>query len=64
MYYYNVEHFAILMALQFNIFIDEEQVEEEKMILYKEELDDEFVSNKLLDTTPKKALMHSCNYSD
>jgi hypothetical protein len=59
---YNAKHFAIFMVLQFDIDIDEEQVGEESVLLYKEELDENIVSEKLLAITPEMVLLHTCIY--
>jgi hypothetical protein len=63
MCYYNAEHFAIFMSLQFGIDVDEEQVGEESVLLYKEELDGDIVSEELLNITPELVMVHSCVYS-
>lgn len=44
MCYYNTEHFALFMSLRFGIDVDEEQVGEESVLLYKEELGENLVS--------------------
>lgn len=62
MTYYNNEHFMIFMDLKFDIKVQEEQVEEESVLLYKEELDTELISNALLSITPDMVLLHSCVY--
>lgn len=62
MCYYNTEHFAIFMSGQFGIDVDEEQVAEESILLYKEELDENLVSEKLLEVTPEMVLLHTCVY--
>ncbi|UYY93991.1 hypothetical protein OIU11_26995 [Bacillus cereus] len=64
MCYYNAEHFAIFMSLQFCIDVDEEQVGEESVLLYKEELDDNLVSEELLNITPELVMVHSCVYNN
>lgn len=64
MCYYNAEHFAIFMSLQFGIDVNEEQVGEESVLLYKEELDDNLVSEELLEITPEMLLVHSCVYDN
>ncbi|MGC7929587.1 hypothetical protein ACP3VS_13275 [Lysinibacillus sp. VIII_CA] len=58
MCYYNAEHFAIFMSLQFGINIDEE-VGEEAVLLYKEELDENLVSEELISISPELVLVHS-----
>lgn len=63
MCYYNAEHFAIFMSLQFGIDVDEEQVGEESVLLYKEELDKDLVTEELLSICPEMVLVHSCIYS-
>lgn len=63
MFYYNAEHFAIFMSLKFGIDVDEEQVGEESVLLYKEELDENLVSEELLSTSPERVLVHSCVYN-
>ncbi|RFB35822.1 hypothetical protein [Brevibacillus sp. VP] len=63
MCYYNAEHFAIFMSLQFGIDVDEEQVGEESVLLYKEELDENLVSEELLSISPEMVLVHSCVYN-
>lgn len=62
MCYYNTEHFSIFMDLNFNIEVEEEQVGEESVLLYKEELDKELISDALLGITPDMVLLHSCVY--
>lgn len=64
MCYYNAEHFAIFMSLQFDIDVDEEQVGEESVLLYKEELDENLVSEKLLGISPELVMVHSCVYNN
>ncbi|OZS79498.1 hypothetical protein CF394_00590 [Tetzosporium hominis] len=64
MCYYNAEHFAIFMSLQFGIDVDEEQVGEESILLYKDELDESLVSEELLTITPEKVIVHSCVYNN
>ncbi|MCK8099394.1 hypothetical protein MTN95_08420 [Bacillus sp. 2CMS4F] len=63
MCYYNAEHFAIFMSLQFGIDVDEEQVGEESVLLYKEELDENFVTGELLSISPEMVLVHYCVYN-
>lgn len=62
MCYYSTEHFAIFMSMQFGIDVEEDQVGEESVLLYKEELDKELISNDLLSITPDMVLLHSCVY--
>ncbi|KQU58726.1 hypothetical protein ASG66_17045 [Bacillus sp. Leaf406] len=64
MCYYNAEHFAIFMSLQFGIDVDEEQVGEESILLYKEELDENLVSEELLRIVPEMVLVHYCVYDN
>lgn len=64
MCYYNAEHFAIFMSLQFGIDVDEEQVGEESVLLYKEELDENLVSEELLRIVPEMVLVHNCVYDN
>ncbi|MGG0889332.1 hypothetical protein [Cytobacillus horneckiae] len=64
MCYYNAEHFVIFMSLQFDIDVDEGQVGEESVLLYKEELDVSLVSEELLTITPEKVIVHSCVYNN
>ncbi|MGM2457253.1 hypothetical protein ACS2PT_12375 [Bacillus cereus group sp. BceL015] len=64
MCYYNAEHFAIFMSLQFGIDVEEEQVGEESVLLYKEELDENLVSEKLLSISPELVMVHSCVYNN
>ncbi|MEK3857504.1 hypothetical protein [Cytobacillus sp. FSL H8-0458] len=63
MCYYNAEHFAIFMSLQFGIDVDEEQVADESVLLYKEELDENLVTEELLNISPEMVLVHSCVYN-
>ncbi|OXS60824.1 hypothetical protein B0G93_107101 [Bacillus sp. V-88] len=63
MCYYNAEHFAIFMSSQFGIEVDEEQVGEESVLLYKEELDGSLVTEELLSISPEMVLVHSCIYN-
>lgn len=63
MCFYNAEHFAIFMSLQFGIDVDEEQVGEESVLLYKEELDENLVTEELLSISPEMVLVHSCVYN-
>lgn len=62
MTYYSSEHFMIFMELKYSIEVKEEQVGEESVLLYKEELDKELISNDLLSITPDMVLLHSCVY--
>jgi hypothetical protein len=64
MCYYNAEHFAIFMSLQFDIDVDEEQVGEESILLYKEELDENLISKELLSITPDMVFVHTCVYDN
>ncbi|MFV0974143.1 hypothetical protein JK627_09275 [Bacillus paranthracis] len=64
MCYYNAEHFAIFMSLQFGIDVDEEQVGEESVLLYKDELDEKLVTGGLLTITPEMVMVHSCVYNN
>lgn len=64
MCYYNTEHFAIFMAMQYGIEVDEEQVGDESVLLYKEELDENLVSEELLNITPELVIVHSCVYNN
>lgn len=64
MCYYNAEHFAIFMSLQFDIEVDEEQVGEESVLLYKEELDENLVSEELLKIVLEMVLVHYCVYDN
>ena len=61
---YNAEHFAIFMSLQFGIDVDEEQVGEESVLLYKEELDENLISKELLSITPDMVFVHTCVYDN
>ncbi|MCE4939280.1 hypothetical protein P5667_01205 [Bacillus velezensis] len=63
MCYYNAERFATFMSLQFGIDVDEEQVGEESVLLYKEELDENLVTEELLSISPEMVLVHSCVYN-
>jgi hypothetical protein len=63
MCYYNAEHFAIFISLQFGIDVDEEQVGEESVLLYKEELDENLVTEELLNISPEMVFVHSCVYN-
>ncbi|EMI14519.1 hypothetical protein C883_3272 [Bacillus stratosphericus LAMA 585] len=63
MCYYNAEHFAIFMSLHFGIDVEEEQVGEESILLYKEELDENLVTEELLSISPEMVLVHSCVYN-
>ncbi|MEW4221074.1 hypothetical protein [Rossellomorea marisflavi] len=62
MCYYNAEHFAIFMSLQFGIDVDKEQVGEESVLLFKEELDENLVSEELLRSVQEMVLVHYCVY--
>ena len=62
MCYYNAEYFSNLMELRFNIEVEEEQVKEESVLLYKEGLDKKLVSNSLLSIAPDMVLLYSCTY--
>lgn len=64
MCYYNTEHFAIFMAMQYGIEVDKEQVGDESVLLYKEELDENLVSEELLNITPELVMVHSCVYKN
>ena len=64
MCYYNAEHFTIFMSLQFGIDVDEEQVGEESVLLYKDELDEKLVTGGLLTITPEMVMVHSCVYNN
>ncbi|MGS0433393.1 hypothetical protein ACU8YK_00250 [Bacillus paranthracis] len=64
MCYYNAEHFAIFMSLQFGINVDEELVGEESVLLYREELDKNLVSEELLMIVPEMVLVHYCVYDN
>lgn len=63
MSYYNAEHFSLFMFLEHGIDVDEEQVGEESVLLYKEELDEDIVSEELLSIISEMVLVHSCVYN-
>lgn len=63
MCYFNSEHFAIFMESENEIEVDEEQVGEESVLLYKEELDKRLVSEELLEVTTEMVLLHTCIYN-
>ncbi|WP_188455458.1 hypothetical protein [Virgibacillus oceani] len=63
MCYYKAEHFATFMSLEFDIDIDEKQVGEESVLLYKEELDKNLVSTELIGISPEMVLVHFCVYN-
>jgi hypothetical protein len=52
------------MSNQFGIDVDEEQVGEDSVLLYKEELDENLVSEELLKITPEMIIVHSYIYND
>lgn len=62
MCHYSTEDFGFFMWLRYGIEIDEEQIGEESVLLYKEELDKELISDALLSITPEMVLLHSCVY--
>lgn len=62
MCYFNIEHFALFMASEYGIEVDEEQVGEESVLLYKEELDKNLVSEALLEVATELVLLHTCVY--
>lgn len=57
-----LEGFCSLMRYKFNIDIDKEQVGEETMLLYKEDLDENLMSEILLAVTPDLVLVHTYVY--
>ncbi|WP_236251181.1 hypothetical protein [Bacillus sp. NSP9.1] len=63
MCYYNAEYFVIFMSLQFGIDVEEEQLGEESVLLYKEELDENLVSEEMFSISPEMVLVHSCVYN-
>lgn len=63
MCYYNVEHFSTFMFLEFGIDVDEEQVGEETVLLYKKELDENLVSKESIGISPEIVLVHFCVYN-
>lgn len=64
MSYYNAKQFTTFMSSQFgiDIDIDKEQVGEESVLLYKEEIDENLVSDGLLRIIPERVLVHSFIY--
>jgi uncharacterized protein YueI len=62
MCYYNVEQFTIFMHINFGIRVDEGLVGEESVLLYKEELDEELVSEDFLRITSEIVLVHTYVY--
>ncbi|HDX9639388.1 TPA: hypothetical protein ROY14_001447 [Bacillus mobilis] len=58
-----LEGFCSFMKYKFSIDIDEEQVGEETMLLYKEDLDENLVSEILLAVTPDLVLVHTYVYN-
>ncbi|MGN7409162.1 hypothetical protein [Sporosarcina sp. SAFN-010] len=62
MCYFNIEHFAMFMASEYGIEVDEEQVGEESVLLYKEELDKNLVAEALLEVATELVLLHTCVY--
>lgn len=63
MCYFNIEHFSTFMHLQYGILVDEKQVGEESVLLYKEELDENLVSEEMLEVTTELVLLHTCIYN-
>ncbi|MDW4528788.1 hypothetical protein R3398_20800 [Rossellomorea marisflavi] len=64
MCYFNAENFSNFISSQFGIYVDEEQVGEESILLYKEELDENLVSEELLRIVPEMVLVHYCVYDN
>ncbi|MCY8498574.1 hypothetical protein P8917_03965 [Bacillus atrophaeus] len=64
MCYFNAEHFAIFMPSQFGIEVEGDQFGEESVLLYKEELDKNLVSEELLRIVPEIVLVHNCVYEN
>lgn len=64
MCHYSAENFAIFMSLQYSVDVDEEQVAVESVLLYKEELDENLVSEELLRIVPEMVMVHSCVYNN
>ncbi|MFP3719851.1 hypothetical protein SFC57_08000 [Niallia circulans] len=64
MCHYSAEKFAIFISLQYGVNVDEEQVGEETILLYKEELDENLVSEELLSIVPEMVMVHSCVYNN
>ena len=64
MCYYSTEQFVIFMSFQFGIDINENEVGEESVLLYQEELDRNLISNELLSIAPEMVMMHYCVYED
>ena len=62
MCYFNIEHFALFMLSKNGIEVDEEKVGEESVMLYKEELDNNLVSETLLEVATEMVLLHTCVY--
>ncbi|MEW9501143.1 hypothetical protein [Jeotgalibacillus marinus] len=62
MYNYNVDDFRVFMLTQYGIEIDEKLVGEESVLLHKDELDDNLVSEQLLDATSEKVVVNTCVY--
>ncbi|MBG9587986.1 hypothetical protein [Cytobacillus firmus] len=64
MCHYSAENFAIFISLQYGVNVDEEQVGEETILLYKEELDENLVSEELLSIVPEMVMVYSCVYNN
>nr|WP_206763826.1 hypothetical protein [Cytobacillus firmus] len=50
--------------MQYGVNVDEEQVGEETILLYKEELDENLVSEELLSIVPEMVMVYSCVYNN
>ncbi|MEG8979321.1 hypothetical protein U8Y98_21695 [Priestia megaterium] len=61
--YYHVEYFLEFMSSKFQIDINEKQVAQESILLYKEELEEGIISERLLDIIPEVVLVHTCIYN-
>ncbi|HDR4858353.1 hypothetical protein CON17_08625 [Bacillus thuringiensis] len=57
-----LEGFCSFMKYKFSVVVDEEQVGEETMLLYKEDLDENLLSEVLLAITPDLVLVHTHVY--
>lgn len=60
MLYFGNENFEILLFQKYDIQVNEEQIKEEAQLLYKNELDENIVTNKLRSVATDLVLFETC----
>ncbi|WP_332236838.1 hypothetical protein [Sporolactobacillus sp. KGMB 08714] len=62
MYNFNKNDFAEIMQRKYGIVVDKRQVGEESINLYKDELDEQFISQEMKNELPMRLVCQTCSY--